>query len=318
MEENSEHIANAVGWYIKLTSEDVSPADKQAWLDWINQSKQNKVAWDEIKSTLSKFQSIPSEIGMSVLNRNSNKVDLDRRTTLKHFALFAAAALPTGFLLKDKLIRDFYYDYSTNVGERKQVVLADGSKVVLNTNSAVMVNYSSTQRTIRLHQGEMLITTGHENGFDKPMLIETTHGSVEPMGTRFNVRKFDTFTRVSLYEGKLKITPKYNDVSFYMYAQEEVDLHTLNVVPSAAELKLSDAWLNGYIEVNNIPLKILIDELARYQPGLLVCHPDIQNITISGAYSIDDIGTSLNSLSQSFPIKIQRATRFLTLLLPVD
>ncbi|MDP3608958.1 MAG: FecR domain-containing protein [Methylophilus sp.] len=316
MADKSDHMADAVAWYVKLTSEDVSSADKQAWAIWVNQSKQNAIAWEEIKSTLSKFQSIPSDIGMSVLGRGTNKVDLNRRATLKHIALFAAIACPTGLLLKDNFLSSFYYDYSTKVGERTQVMLSDGTTLALNTNSAVTVNLTSTKRVIKLHQGEMMITTGHAIGLDSPLSIETADGNVVPMGTRFNVRKFSEFTRVSLYEGKLKVTPKHNDIQHYMKANEEVDMYTLDVVPNITDQKISDAWLTGYLEVNNLSLKLFIEELARYRPGLLVCHPDVHNIKISGAYSIDDIDASLNLLSQTFPIRVQRATRFLTMVLP--
>lgn len=316
MTDKSDNMADAVAWFVKLTSEDVSSADKQAWAIWVNQSKQNEIAWEEIKSTLSKFQFIPPDIGMSVLGRGANTVDLNRRATLKHIAIFAAVAFPTGLLLKDSFLSNFYYDYSTKVGERKQVLLSDGTMLALNTNSAVTVNLTSTSRVIKLHQGEMLITTGHVIGFDSPMSIETSDGNVIPMGTRFNVRKFSEFTRVSLYEGKIKLMPKHNNTQHYMNANEEVDMYTLNVVPNITDQKISDAWLNGHLEINNLSLKTFIEELARYQHGLLVCHPDVQNIKISGSYSIDNIDASLNLLSQTFPIRVQRATRFLTMVLP--
>ena len=316
MPDKSDHMADAVAWYIRLTSEEASAADKQAWATWVKQSRKNELAWEEITSTLGKFQSIPSDIGMSVLGRGLQKVDLSKRTTLKHFATFAAVALPTGLLIKDRLMRDFYYDYATKVGERKQVRLDDGTMLALNTNSAITVNMSSAKRVITLHQGEMLITTGHLNGFDSPLSIETPDGNIVPIGTRFNVRKFDQFTRISLFEGRLRVTPKHNDIQFYMGANDQVDMYTMDIIANMTAHTSSDAWLNGYLEVNNLSLQALIEELARYQHGLLICHPDVQHIKISGAYSIDDIQASLDVLSQSFPVRVQRATRFFTMVLP--
>jgi transmembrane sensor len=316
MPDKSDHMADAVAWYIRLTSEEASAADKQAWATWVKQSRKNELAWEEMTSTLGKFQSIPSDIGMSVLGRGLHKVDLSKRTTLKHFAAFAAVVLPTGLLIKDRLMRDFYYDYATKVGERKQVRLDDGTMLALNTNSAITVNMSSAKRVITLHQGEMLITTGHLNGFDSPLSIETPDGNIVPIGTRFNVRKFDQFTRISLFEGRLRVAPKHNDIQFFMGANDQVDMYTMDIIANMTAHTSSDAWLNGYLEVNNLSLQALIEELARYQHGLLICHPDVQHIKISGAYSIDDIQASLDVLSQSFPVRVQRATRFFTMVLP--
>lgn len=316
MSEKSDHIADAVAWYIRLTSEDVSADEKQAWAIWLKQSRQNEIAWDEIKQTLSKIQSVPSDIGMSVLGREVSKVDLNKRASLKHFTVFSALAMTTGLLLKDSLIRDFYYDYSTKVGEREQITLLDGTLLALNTNTAVTVDISSSKRLIKLHHGEIFITTGHVSGFDKPIEIETPHGNIIPMGTKFNVREFNQFTRVNLFEGELKILPKHHNEPYYMVAKQEVDVSTLTVVFNPTTEKIANAWMNGYLEVNNISLKELIEELARYQQGIILCHPELQKIRVSGAYSIDDVDKSLNSLSQSLPVKIQSATRFLTILLP--
>ncbi len=101
-----------------------------------------------------------------------------------------------------------------------------------------------------------------------------------------------------------------------MGANDQVDMYTMDIIANMTAHTSSDAWLNGYLEVNNLSLQALIEELARYQHGLLICHPDVQHIKISGAYSIDDIQASLDVLSQSFPVRVQRATRFFTMVLP--
>lgn len=316
MPEETGHITDAVTWYIRLTSEDVTAEEKQAWAIWVKQSRKNEIAWDEIIQTLCKIQSVPPEIGMSVLGRDVSKVDLNKRASLKSFAVFAALAVPTGLLLKNRLIKDFYYDYSTKVGQRSQVTLLDGTLLALNTSSAVTVDISSSKRLIKLHHGEIFITSGHSNGFTRPIEIETPHGNIIPIGTKFNVREFGQFTRVNLFEGELKILPKHHNEPYYMASKQEVDINTTNVVLNTKAEKTVNAWLNGYLEVNNISLKELIEELARYKQGILLCHPEVQKLRISGAYSIDDVDKSLNSLSQSLPIKVQRATKFLTVLLP--
>lgn len=314
MASHSKDVLAAVEWFVKLSSEDVQEADHQAWRHWMSESAANALAWQEINHTLDKFQAIPAGLGMSVLVRKQEKVDVQRRSALRNFAIFAAVALPAGWMLQKNL--QTHYDYATRVGERREMLLPDGTQLALNTNSAVTVNFSLNDRTIKLHHGEILITSAHIKSSKGPLQVETEDGTITPIGTQFNVRKFDDFTRVSLFEGKLKIQPKLNDADFYMNANQAVDMYPLAVVPNEDEQTNTPSWFNGFVEVNNLALSKLVDELSRYQPGYIVCHPDLKDVRVSGAYAIKNIDASLNSLTQTFPIKIQRVTRYLTILLP--
>lgn len=315
MRAGEDALADAVHWYVKLTSEDVTQAEKQAWEVWLNQSVEHQQAWESIRQKLSVFESVPAEIGVTVLGRATSKVNAHRREALKFLGLMAVVAVPAAYLYKDALFGRDDYDYSTQVGERKKVTLPDGTLLVLNTNTAVTMDASSATRNLTLHHGEILVQTGHA-GDGKSLMIHTAYGSIVPLGTQFNVRQFDTFTRITLFEGSLQLATK-EGAQFVMMPDQEVDMFATHVELRPENSLLSAAWQNGYIQIDNLPLQSLIEELARYRPGIFLCHPDVRGMRVSGAYSVDDIDASLNSLTQTFPLKVQQITRYLTLVLPV-
>lgn len=315
MRADEDALADAVHWYIKLTSEDVTHAEKQAWEVWLNQSAAHHQAWESIRQKLSLFESVPAEIGVTVLARATSKVNTHRRDALKFLGLMAVVAVPAAYLYKEALLGDDY-DYSTRVGERKKITLPDGTVLVLNTNTAVTMVASSQARTLTLHRGEILVQTGHSGVDSKPLMVNTVFGNILPLGTQFNVRHFDSLTRITLFEGRLQLTAK-EGAEFVMMPNQEVDLFATHIHLRSENSLLSAAWQNGYIQVDNLALQSLIEELARYRSGFLLCHPDVREMKVSGAYSVDDIDASLNSLTQTFPLKIQQITRFLTLVLPV-
>lgn len=84
---------------------------------------------------------------------------LDRRTLLKSLAVLAVAA-PAGWLGHRQLPwREWTADYRTAAGERRDVRLPDASRVLLNTASAVDVDFGSGARRLVLHEGEILVET---------------------------------------------------------------------------------------------------------------------------------------------------------------
>ena len=316
MRADEDALADAVHWYIKLTSEDVTDAEKQAWEVWLNQSAAHHQAWERILQKLSLFESLPADIGVTVLARASSKVNTHRRDALKFLGLMAVVAVPAAYLYKEALLGSNDYDYSTRVGERKTVTLPDGTVLVLNTNTAVTMAASSQARTLTLHRGEILVQTGHAGVDGRPLMVNTVFGNILPLGTQFNVRHFDHLTRITLFEGRLQLTAK-EGAQLVMKPNQEVDMFATHIHLHSENSLLSAAWQNGYLQADNLALQSLIEELARYRSGFLLCHPDVREMKVSGAYSVDDIDASLNSLTQTFPLKIQQITRFLTLVLPV-
>jgi len=94
-------------------------------------------------------------------------------------------------------------DASTEIGERSLLVLADGSKVTLNTASAVRADYTGRERRLTLVRGEAFFDVVKDP--TRPFIVTAGARQVIAVGTAFNVRLQNRQVKVTLVEGKVRV-----------------------------------------------------------------------------------------------------------------
>ena len=127
----------------------------------------------------------PAEAGA---RRSRRGLGAARRPTRRQgiaLAASLAAATVLGVVVFDLPTR-LAADAATGVGEHRLVALADGSTVLLNTDSAIAIDYGA-QRKIRLLRGEAAFTVAPDPA--RPFRVETSGGSAVALGTRFIVHR---------------------------------------------------------------------------------------------------------------------------------
>jgi transmembrane sensor len=93
--------------------------------------------------------------------------------------------------------------YATAVGEQKTVMLSDGSAILLNTNSEVVVDYSREFRDIRLARGEVEFTVAKNP--DAAFRVYAGNERVQAIGTAFTVYMQDNKIDVTVTEGQVTL-----------------------------------------------------------------------------------------------------------------
>jgi transmembrane sensor len=122
-------------------------------------------------------------------------------------ATLAAAAVVTGAVLWRSL--DDAADYRTAVGEAQTVVLEDGSRLSLNTNTRVHVDFSAAQRTVNIGAGEAAFEVAQD--VRRPFVVRAGGSEVVALGTVFSVRLVPpgqgsgASLAVTLVEGKVAV-----------------------------------------------------------------------------------------------------------------
>ncbi len=145
-------IREAAEWLVRLHEPDVSAREREAWECWRIQSAEHQRAWRLAEILGSKFEGIPSELGMSVLGRREGAVS--RRAALKAMGWLLAIG-PAGWLAAELPWPVWRSDVRTATGERRHVTLADGTNITLNTASAIDVAFDGAQRLVQLRAGEV-------------------------------------------------------------------------------------------------------------------------------------------------------------------
>ncbi|MGC1507463.1 DUF4880 domain-containing protein [Ketobacter sp. MCCC 1A13808] len=297
-------IEAAATWYVDLQNAGTDESAHQAHQQWLLAHPQHRQAWarvEKLQHTLSQLE------GDSSTLRNARN---NRRQTIKALSLLLMVG-GTGLAWQQKDgIERLTAQYHTNTGELRTLALADGGELLLNTNSHVDINYSTTQREIRLHGGEILVTTA-QDALNRPFIVRTRHGRVRALGTRFSVRDVNDQTRVDVYEQAVEIQPADSTTSALRLEAGQRSEFTRQHIPSPYPLPAnSDAWRQKLLIVSDWPLPQFLTELSRYRTGHLGCNDAATGLRISGAFNLTNTSAVLDNLANTLPIKIRYFTRY--------
>ncbi|ADP18628.1 FecR family protein 22 [Achromobacter xylosoxidans A8] len=308
-------LKEAAGWLVRFQSETLSPSDREAFERWRARSAAHAAAWQRAEDMLRGFGQVPPRIAGETLRR------LDRPG--RRQALRALAGLlvlgPAAWLGGRELPwREWSADARTATGEQRRMELADGTQLVLNTASAVDIDYTAQQRTLWLRAGEILLTTGRDTPqLQRPFVVQTAQGAIRALGTRFMVRDEGSVVRVAVFEGAVEIRPmSAGGSATVLPAGQQTVFNGREVQAQAAVDATAASWEQGMLAARNWRLADLVDELGRYRRGVLRCDPAVAGLRVSGAFPLNDIDASLRLLEKTLPVRVSRITPYWTTVAP--
>ncbi|WP_330111242.1 FecR domain-containing protein [Methylophaga thalassica] len=318
---NKDAIYEATNWFVELTSGEATDADRKEWQRWLNASPENRHVWEQVEAVTNCFMGLDSKTSITVLNRPTDTKDIksqERRQVIKTLSLMLAAGTAGWYGYKQKPWNLLMSDYSTAVGEIKHITLDDGSLVVLNTDTKIAIDFSDRARTIRLLQGEIYIETAQEQDRNyRPFSVVTAHGTVTALGTKFSTRLKSKHSSVSVYQDAVEVRPCDDlDNNVVVNAGELVIFNTAFSQQKKLIDRASMAWINGFIIADKMSLADFVDHLSRYHSGIIRCDPAVADLTISGAFPVNDINAALTSTSEVLSIRIERYTRYFVMIKP--
>ena len=152
-------------------------------------------------------------------------------------------------------------------GQKASVVLPDGSKVWLNSDSEIKYTnlYGDGERIISL-DGEAYFEVRKNEKL--PFDVMTKELNVKVLGTKFNFRNYDEDEEVTvnLLEGKVQLENYVKKMGVnYLSPSEKVTLNKLTgeMIISRAEVKNAKEWTNGGLFFDEMPLSDIVKELNR-------------------------------------------------------
>jgi len=301
-------LEQAVQWYTLLQSGAAGPQDHLGWQHWLQQGAANQWAWQQIERLQQRLKGVPVAVAGRTLELAGQAQHNTRRTVLKGVALLLGGS-SLGWLGHDQMQNGAWLaDYHTTVGQRLPVTLADGGLLMLNTSSAADVRYDAQQRLVHLRRGEVMVTTAGDPA-GRPFFVQTAHGRVQALGTRFSVRLLDGQTQVAVFEHQVRITPTHGQPLLLQPGQYS-RFSAAGADPAQPLAAEQDAWTQGLLVVNEQRLDTLVAELARYRSGWLRCAPSVAGLRVSGTFPVDDTDKALRAITSVLPVSIERRTRY--------
>jgi transmembrane sensor len=298
-------VEAAATWYVQFQSEAPTDRQRQAWQRWLDSDPAHRVAWEHMEQMQRHLGALPREASRRALSAGQQ-----RRQVLKLLALVGATGY-LGWNLRDRISPSaLWADYRTAVGAHRSIELADGTRIELNTDTAVDIRYDAQQRLIRLLQGEILVNTG-KRGDQRPLYVATREGRVQALGTVFSVRQLSTATRVGVLEDQVRISPKDAPADDQrLKAGESAEFDGLHVSAHQPYTASQAAWVNGQLIVLDATLGEVAEELERYRPGRLRCEPQAARLRVSGTFKVNDSDAVLSNLQATLPISVSYFSRY--------
>jgi len=296
----------AATWYVELNDGTTSASRTQAWRQWLAASPQHAAAWARVEQLQQQWALVPPQAALRSLGAAQAK----RREVLKVLGLLLTLG-GSGWLAAERLpLQALMAQQRTGSGERRSVQLADGTQLELNVGTALDVQYDATLRAIALYQGEVFIKTATDPA-RRPFIVHTGNGSVRALGTAFSVRQLPAQTRVGVLQSAVEIRPQHHlGRVLRLEAGQQASFDAEQFGPARPLPDGSTAWRMGMLSVNDWRLGDFIDELARYRPGVLRCAPQVQALSISGAFSVDDTDIALANLPKTLPVSVRYLSRY--------
>lgn len=299
----------AVDWLVALQAPDASEATRAAWQHWCAAHADHARAWEHIAAFGAQLRGLPAPLALGALNQGASG---RRRTALRLLCLagITGSAAWWGRDAGRLAWLDWQADHHTATGERRQIVLADASRIDLDTASAIAVRFDAGLRHVRLLHGRMLVSTTVDAA-GRPFVVDTEHGRLRALGTRFAVRQQEQQVQLAVFEGAVEIRPAdASDALRTVSAGEQTVFHRTAVAAPQPVEAADGAWVAGMLVARDMALADFVAELARYRPGHLACDPAVAQLPVSGIYPLQDTDRVLDMLARTLPVVIEQRTRY--------
>jgi len=294
----------AAAWVARLRDEGRGPDADEELQKWLGASDEHRLAFNRM--------TLVWEQAGKIRMRGQAGVS-PARTRRSQFSALAAALAATLVLAVITAIYWRNNAFVTAVGQQQTQVLQDGTRIELNTDTRIEVNYDEHARRVRLVRGEARFDVSKEP--ERPFLVTVGRQEIRALGTSFIVRQDhgEDFA-VTLVEGRISVAPLAgNDGSPAQTPRILVPGERLIISRQRApavdrpELSRVTAWERGRVEFDETPLEDATAEMNRYAlTHVTVPDSEIARLRIGGDFRAGDSEEFVKVVRAAFGLQEKR------------
>jgi transmembrane sensor len=320
----------AAAWVARFDMGEVSAKDQAAFQEWLHRSALHRDSIAVYGNLWSEFDTLKlltdtREAGRETSARDHHPAVLKRATPW--LAACAAAAViavvggtaffhpKTQILAKSESHPPARLFYETAVGGHRRVALADGSSMMLNTNSRLYVVFSGNRRDVHLMRGEAFFEVVHDK--TRPFTVYANNYVVRDIGTAFNVHLSKAgLVEVGVTKGRVEVMTATGE-------HVSGDVKSLGVVAAGHDIVLGQkveraevvasadlgrrlAWRQGELIYTGQPLGEVLADVSRYSDiKIELADPALENLPVGGAFRTDQIEAIFAALESNFGIQAE-------------
>jgi transmembrane sensor len=289
----------ALRWFTRLRSDTVGDGERRDFAAWRARDPAHAAAYAQIEA-MGDAPEVPAALmrdPQTAIPASSRRVRWRGRVAV---ALAAVLLLFVGMGAVFDLPTRLQADQQTATGEQKHLTLADGSTLVLNTASAMAIDFTPERRGVRLLGGEAYFDVTSNDR--RPFEVIAGEAIVRAMGTAFAVRRGESGVYVIVARGVVTVgAPGEIASPVQLYAGDEVRVHQGHIEwHGQIDTDMALAWHDGRLVFRDQPLDRVLHDLARYHWGWIVVANDrLKGLHVSGNYRLDDPVRIIASLAKA-------------------
>lgn len=189
-------------------------------------------------------------------------------------------------------------------GKQSNLILADGTKIYLNSGTQVDFPSRFDEKTREIHvNGEIFIEVMKDT--KRPFVVHTDRMDIQVLGTSFNVSAYhdDIGATVVLVNGKVSV--KTAQQVMEMLPNEKAELTNNQITKETVDVSEYISWTKGVLEFYEASVSEILKKVGRYYNVQFESSPDIplNARTCSGklflSNNLDSVMTSVSVLSST-------------------
>ncbi|WBV45154.1 FecR family protein [Pseudoroseomonas cervicalis] len=280
---------------------------RRAWQDWLARGPAQRAAW-------ARAERAPGEAAVRGTDAARRPARRGRRALLAGGGL--AAAVAVAGLAVPGLRRGWNADYRTGAGELRQLTLEDGTRVELDTATALSVAYTPGRRALRLLCGQAFFAVVHDPA--RPFTVQADRVSVSVLGTRFNLRRTGEWVALAVEQGEVSAAlPPGREApaaELLLGAGESLSADLTQQVVQRGRLDPGQAlaWRRRHLLAEARPVAELLEEIGRYYPGLVwLADAGLGERRVTGLYDLTDVPQAVRRVVAPLGGRVRQVSPYL-------
>lgn len=254
----------------------------------------------------------------------------------------AACALIVSVLLFSQREQVETRVYVSELGEVRQIPLEDGSRITLNTNSSLQVEYRNDSRRVALQRGEAYFEVAKDA--QRPFVVVGSSAQARAIGTSYSVRMTQAVgeMQIRVASGRVAVEAPQPDViaplatvrnwlgskannAAYLNANQEADVRLGKDAHGSGQIQLSIRdlqpgiferslmWREGLLSFEGVTLAEAIEEFSRYSRQKIIIRGALAQERVSGLFAAADPVAFAHAIALSLKIKLRTDEGVITL-----
>lgn len=299
----------AIEWEAMLRGGDIGRAEQEDFALWMD-ADINRRAWEALQRRLAPLRALQQQQA-SAVSAALRAQSPSRRHLLK--AGFGGLALALSGLAVQRTMHHFGFDadWSSAVGQRRQLTLADGTQLLLDAQTRIYRTKEGTAPGMWVEQGQVLLRSAAYE--EQTQYIATRHGLISARAAVLDIGRLYKRSIVSLAAGEATLTRR-GQAPIAINAGDTLYFDASSAQHVDLSFDAASAWKKGLFVADRTTLAELFEAFNRYHPGFVQVVGDAVEKRISGVFRLDRLDQTLAQVCDNLPVRISHYAGYLTIL----